>query len=143
MRFPRRVARRAAAVAALLVTAGCSSLQPVPVAYINETRPAIVHVSDGFGVVTTIANPRVSGDTVVGTTLGGAQPVAVPLREVQRVSAVRRNSGRTAMLIAGIAGAGALMTYAVIANGARSDYTCDYNEPTLDGSEREKCGFNP
>ena len=135
---------RAAAAAILALTGGCSSLQPVSVGYINETRPAVVHLSDGFGVITTIVNPRVSGDTVVGTTLAGAQPVAVPLREVQRVTTVRRSGGRTALLIAGVAGAGALATYAVLANGRGSDFACDYNEPTLDGSEREKCGFtNP
>lgn len=126
----------------LALTASCSSLQSVSVGYINDTRPAVVHLSDGFGVITTIVNPRVSGDTVVGTTLGGAQPVAVPLREVQRVTAVRRSGGRTAMLVAGIAGAGGLITYAVLSNaGGRNDFVCDYNDPTLDGSEREKCGF--
>ena len=128
----------------LVLATACQSMQAVPVGYISETSPAVVYVSDGFGVITPIVNPRVSGDTVVGTTLGGAQPVAVPLREVQRVTTMRRSGGRTALLIAGVAGAGALATYAVLANGRASDFACDYNEPTLDGSEREKCGFtNP
>ena len=138
MRLPT-VSSRGAAVLFALGVAGCQSLQPVPLHYISETSPAMVYVADGFGVVTTIANPRLSGDTVVGTVPGENKPVALPLREVQRVSTVRLNRGRTALLVGGIAAAGAFMTYAVLSNaGGRSTFSCDYNNPTYLGPQ---CGF--
>lgn len=141
MRVPA-VSPRGAAVLCAFVAAGCHSLQPVPLRYIAETRPAVVYVADGFGVVTTITNPRLSGDTVVGTVPGANTPVALPLHEVQRVSTVRLNRGRTALLVGGIAAAGAFMAYAVLSNaGGRSDFTCDYNNPSYLGPQ---CGFpNP
>ena len=131
---------RAAVALLALAALGCQSLQPVPLRYITETKPAVVYVADGFGVVTTVANPRLSGDTVVGTVPGGNRPVALPLREVQRVSTVRLNRGRTAMLIAGVVAAGAFTAYAVLSDaGERSDFTCDYNKPTFGGVPQ--CGF--
>ena len=141
MRIPTVSPRRAAVLFAF-AAAGCHSLQPVPVHYISETSPAVVYVADGFGVVTTITNPRLSGDTVIGMVPGGNTPVALPLREVQRVSTVRLNRARTALLVGGIAAAGTFMAYAVLSNsGGRSDFTCDYNNPSYLGPQ---CGFpNP
>ena len=127
--------------ALLLIAAGaCRTMQPVPVAFITETRPPVIYLADGFGVVTMVTNPRVSGDTVLGTTPGGAGPVAVPLREVQRVNAVRVHRGRTALLVGALAAAGAFTAYAVLSPAAgRSTFTCDYNKPTYDGAPQ--CGF--
>lgn len=138
MRFPT-VSLRGGAVLCALAAAGCHSLQPVPLHYITETSPAVVYVADGFGVVTTVANPRLSGDTVIGTVPGENREVALPPREVQRVSTVRLNRGRTAMLVGGIAVAGTFMAYAVLSNaGGRSDFTCDYNNPSYLGPQ---CNF--
>jgi hypothetical protein len=132
---------RALLAAGLIALTGCSSMQPISVAYISEARPAVVHVSDGFGVVTTIANPRVSGDSVVGTALGADRPVVVPLREAQRITAVRRSSARTAMLIGGLTALGALVTYAALsaANGDDSGF-CDYDRQPMGGGASE-CGY--
>jgi hypothetical protein len=116
----------------------------VPVEFITEASPPIVHLSDSYGVVVSIENPRLSGDTVLGTAMGQNRPVAIPLRQVQRISTVRFNGGRTALLVGGVAAMGALAAYAALANASgNSGYMCDYNEPSQDGSEREKCGFTP
>ena len=127
--------------AGLMALTGCSSLQPISVAYISEVRPALVHVSDGFGVVTTIANPRISGDSVYGTALGADRPVVVPLREAQRITTVRRNGARTAMLIGGLTAVGALVTYAALnaGNGDDSGF-CDYDGPPM-GPGAMECGY--
>jgi len=137
------IERRVTVAAILAVTAGCSSLQPVaePLRFIAETNPPVVYVSYETGAVMVMENPRISGDSMLGTVPGESRPVALPLNQVQTVSTVRRNSGRTALLIAGLAGMGAVMTYAVLANGTNSNYTCDYNDPKRTGGPA--CGFEP
>jgi hypothetical protein len=129
------------AAALLPLIGACRSMQPVPLEFIPETHPAVVYLSDGYGVTQAVANPRLSGDTVHGTTVGGSQPVAVPLRQVQRMATVRLNPARTALLVGGLTAVGALMTYAVLAR-ARGDGSefCDYdNQPTIPGTE---CGYH-
>ena len=63
----------------LVLTAACSSMQRVPVDYINVEKPQVVHLANSHGVVTTVMNPTTSGDTVYGTAMG-SKPIAVPLR---------------------------------------------------------------
>lgn len=126
----------------LPLLAACQSLQPVSVRYLTETNPAVVYLSDGNGVVQAVAHPRLSGDTVLGTAVGGHEPVAVPLHEVQRITTVRVNRGRTVMLVGGITAAGGLLAYAVLsrAAGDGSEF-CDYdNQPTGPGAT--ECGYH-
>ena len=133
--------RRVVAAALLPLIGACQSMQPVPLEFIPETHPAVVYLSDGYGVTQAVANPRLSGDTVHGTTVGGNQPVAVPLRQVERMATVRLNRARTALLVGGLTAVGALMTYAVLAR-ARGDGSefCDYdNQPMIPGTE---CGYH-
>lgn len=115
-------------------------MQAVPVAFISETNPPLVYLSDGNGVTQAIANPRLTGDTVVGTTVGSNLDVAVPLREVQRVSTVRVNRGRTAMLISGLVAAGGVVSYVLLNNAnGKSTFYCDWSEPKRDGV---RCDYN-
>jgi hypothetical protein len=137
--------RRVVAAALLPLIGACRSMQPVPVDFIPQTNPAVVYLSDGYGVTQAVANPRLSGDTVHGTTVGGNQPVAVPLNRVQRMSTVRLNPARTAFLVGGLTAVGALMTYAMLAraHGDGADY-CDYDrQPTGPGAVECAYPSNP
>jgi hypothetical protein len=92
-------------------------------------------------VTQAVAHPRISGDTVHGTTIGGTEPIAVPLRQVQRMATVRLNRTRTAFLVGGITIVGALMTYTVLTHAAGDgSQACDYdNQPMIPGTE---CGYH-
>ena len=125
MKTPRLVA-----FGVLSLLAACKSMQPVPLAFISQTNPAVVYLADGSGAIQAVANPRLGGDSVFGTVLGSSQEIAVPLREVQRVSTVRVNRGRTAMLIGGLTVAGGLMAYTLLSTaGGETAFYCDYNNP--------------
>jgi hypothetical protein len=141
MRFPHELVARHASAALLLIGVwACQSMQPVPVRFIPETNPPVVYLSDGNGVTQAIANPRLSGDTVLGTTVGANVDVAVPLHEVQRVATVRLNRGRTAMLVGGLVAAGGLMSYVLLnTDNGKSTFYCDWSEPKRDGV---RCDFN-
>lgn len=134
-------ARRVVAVALFALVGACRSMQRVPVDFIPETHPAVVYLSDGYGLTQAVANPRLSGDTVHGTTVGGNQPVAVPLSQVQRMTTVRVNRARTAFLVGGLTAVGALMTYAMLANG-RGDSSgfCDYDRQPM-GPGATECAY--
>lgn len=114
-----------------MATTACSSLQAVPVAFISEVRPTEVQISNGAGVVRTLVNPRLSGDTVMGTALG--KPVAIPLREVQRVATVRFSRSRTAMLIGSVVTTTSLIAYVFILDARGKDkVVCDENNMAED-----------
>lgn len=124
----------------LVCAAACSSMQAVSLEFVNEVKPRYVTISDGYSL-TEIANPRVDGDSMLGMSITGDRPVAIPLREVERISTVRFSTGRTAALISGVAVFGALATYAMLAKGNGPVVTaCDGPSP-IDVYEREQCGF--
>lgn len=111
--------------AALLAgSLACSSRQAVPVDFISTTAPATVQVFDGHRVVD-LDQPKVSDDSVRGR-VNGAE-VAIPIRKVQGITAVRFSGARTAMLIGGVAAVGALMGYALASNEGSEMTECDYN----------------
>ena len=117
--------RRWTAVVLLPFAAGCSSLQPVPVGFISETKPQLIYLSDAYGAVQGVANPRLSGDTVLGTSVGQNVDVAVPLTDVERITTMRPNRGRTALLVAGLTVAGALAAYGFFStSGGQSTTIC-------------------
>lgn len=122
-------ARRVLVAFTLAFTAGCSSLLPVPVEFISETNPREVHIYNGYRTMV-MASPRLSGDTVLGSVSGA--DVAIPLRQVQRVSAVRFSGLRTAVLVGGLLAFGGLATYTMVtrASGDGSQY-CDYDIPPM------------
>ena len=121
---------RSLAMLALGGAAACTSLQHVPVDYINTEKPEVVHLANSHGVVTTVLNPTTSGDTVYGTAMG-SKPVAVSLRQVESISTVRHSTGRTVALVAGATSITALVAYAVFSTADNDeDWYCDWgNNP--------------
>jgi len=125
---------RVIALAALAATAACSSLRPVrePARYIAENNPPIVRVIEKQnGLIMTIAEPRVRGDSLVGRRAADNRPVAVPLDQVYTLSARRLSGGRTALLILGVLTVTGLTSYAMLANGADNNWECDYSSPAI------------
>jgi hypothetical protein len=120
------------------------SLQPVsePARFITETKPEMVYVTQGTGAIVEVMNPRMNGDTLVGTRLGASRnPVILPWRYVQRVSTMRRSKSRTMMLIAGITVASAVSVYAFTqSQNGHAAWACDYNTNALDGNGAPRCG---
>ena len=136
---------RVTAAVTLVATTACVGLQPVwdPARFIAETKPPVVYVMKGREAVLTLTNPRVRGDTVLGTLPGESEPVALPLSDVQNIGTVRLSGRRTALLVGAVASVGALAAFAFFTNAnGRSNWSCDYNEPT-ENDERDPCGFNP
>ena len=117
---------RLTATLTLALTVACSSMQRVPVDYINVEKPQVVHLANSHGVVTTVLNPTTSGDTVYGTAMG-SKPIAVPLRQVESISTVRHSTGRTVALVAGATSITALVAYAVFTTADNDeDWYCDF-----------------
>jgi hypothetical protein len=136
----RGVGRSLAVASALLpLLAACRSVQPVPLNFIAETKPAVVYLSNQYGVTREVWNPRVSGDTILGMT-GGNKEIAVPLSQVERVAAERPNRAHTVLLVGGIAVFAGLMTYTVVtkAFGDGSQF-CDYDRQPVNGDA--ECGY--
>jgi len=99
-----------------------------PARFITEASPTVVYVTHHSRAVIVIANPRVSGDTVHGTYAGDTRPVAVPLSQVQSVEAIRRDGGRTAVLIGGVTLLAGIAVYAFVQEAkGHNDWTCDWN----------------
>ena len=124
--------RRLVAIVSLALTVGCSSVQRVPVNYIEVEQPAEVRLVNSYGIVTTIYNPRVSGDTVYGKALGKGE-VAVPLRQVEGISTRKFDSARTVMLVGGGIAVTALGAWAMF-GGSSGDtkIECDYTTRALE-----------
>jgi hypothetical protein len=118
---------RSLALLALGGAAACTSMQHVPVTYINEEKPAIVHLANSYGVVTTLQYPTLSGDTVYGEATGQDRSVAVPLHQVESISTMRYSSGRTVALVAGATSVTALMAYALFGSSSGDEnWECDW-----------------
>lgn len=109
----------------LLGALGCSSRQFVPVDYITTAAPPVIQVYNGYKMFD-VQQPTLSGDSVRGTVNGTS--VAIPLRQVQLVSAVKFSSARTALLITGVAIVGGFMAYAVTSEGEGELKQCDYSD---------------
>ena len=134
-------ARRTSVILTLAFTVGCSSMQRVPVAYISDEKPAVVHLANSYGVVTTLQHPTLSGDTVLGIEIGQNASVAVPLRQVESISTVRFSTGRTVALVTGAAGVTALAAYALFgSSGGTDDWYCDYGVKDENTHVGPQCG---
>lgn len=70
--------------------------------------------------------PHISGDTLLGTWHGSTRPVAVPLGQVASVSARQHDKTKTTLLIVGLAGFTAGLTYALTLSGNGEPQYCDY-----------------
>ena len=115
-------------------------MQAVPVDFIAQAKPAVIEVKGQYGVRVAVAHPRVSGDTVYGTQAGGNTDVALPLREIERITTKRFSGARTAMLIGGGAALVGMATFFVLSSGnSKPELNCEFENP-MDPAEREKCG---
>jgi hypothetical protein len=116
-------------MAAALTGLGCATLQSVqePAQFIREANPEVVYVTFRNHSKVTIAQPRVSGDSLYGTVQGGSRPVAAPLSHVARIEALQRDTQRTKWLIAGLSVLTAAGVFALTQSSGNSDYRhpCD------------------
>ena len=124
--------RRLIAIMSLALTVGCQSVQRVPLDYIAVEQPAEIRLVNSYGMVTTIYNPRLSGDTVYGKAAGKGE-VAVPLRQVEGISTRKFDSARTVMLVGGGIAVTALGVWALF-GGSSGDtkIECDYTTRALE-----------
>ena len=132
--------RRLIAIVTLALPVGCSSTQRVPVSFINEYKPEVVHLANSYGIVTTVQSPRLSGDTVYGTKLGEDREVAVPLRQVEGVSARRFDKARTAVVVLGGVGIVGLSAWAMFGGSSGDvEVNCDYTTRALEQTGAPVC----
>jgi hypothetical protein len=115
-----------------LSLAGCASVQPLsnPAAFISQTRPSVVYVTHNNGAILTIAEPRVSGDSLLGTWKGAEQSLALPFQEVKEVQALRNDKVRTTFLVAGVSLIGVALGYQLIRNSGDGQEPCNFENAT-------------
>jgi hypothetical protein len=115
--------------ALLLGTAACRTVQPVrqPAQFIPQANPDVVVVVFNDNSQVPVSQPRMSGDTLLGTWLGVGDPVVAPLSQIQRIDAVQRNKKRTTLMIAGLTAMTAAGVYAMMQAATGGRPTCDYS----------------
>ena len=116
----------------LAASVGCASIRPVrdPARFIAESNPAVVYVTHNNGALLTITQPRVSGDSLVGTWAAVSQPLALPLSHLQRVRAVQRDGTRTTLAIAGASMIAVAMGYLLTRNVSSARQPCNFDGAT-------------
>jgi hypothetical protein len=121
-----------AGVVASLSLAGCASIQPVrdPASFISDAKPAVVYVTHNNGALLTIAQPRVSGDTLLGTWQGAEQSLALSFNELKEVQAMRRDKVRTTFLITGVSLIGVALAYQLVRNSGDGQEPCNFENAT-------------
>jgi len=120
--------RRAVGIVGVLALGGCASLQPLrdPAVDIAGASPRVVYVTHKTGVQLMLTAPRVSGDSLIGTWEGADRELALPLRDVQRVEAVRRDKTRTTLLIAGVSVAAVAIGYQLTREWSSVRQPCNF-----------------
>jgi hypothetical protein len=120
---------RVSLAAVLPLAVGCVTVQPVqePAQFIPQAKPNVVVVIYNDNSEVPVSEPRMSGDTLVGTWLGLGEPVAVPLNQVQRIDALQRDKKRTTLMIVGISAVGAAGIYALVQAATSGRNACDYS----------------
>ncbi len=92
-----------ARLAALLVcfaTAGCTSLRTVqPTHFIPKEQPDRVWITRTDGKLVTVDDPKLSGDTLLGTQGMEWEPVAIDLKEIHKARALTTDPVKTALFI--------------------------------------------
>ena len=106
--------RRWAPLALLFLLGGCVTWEPAggpPQRLIEDTRPSSVRVTDADGVQRTLKSPLFINDSIVSAQAPPPGAVVVPPRvgvpasDVSLLELPRFSKGKTALLIAAIAGA--------------------------------------
>ena len=98
------------------MTSACMTLRPVqsPGQYIPKSNPPVVYVTYTDNSIVPVSQPKISGDTLLGTWAGLAEPVTIPFRDIQLVQAKQPDRGKTRMLIIGLTAVTAAGLYAII-----------------------------
>ena len=90
----------------LLAVTACTSVRPVhPALYIPAHRPPTVWVTYADYSFVPVDQPRIVGDTLKGVWHGLAEPLAIPLNEIQSVQAKQPDYERTVILFSTLAAA--------------------------------------
>lgn len=112
----------------LLATPGCYRVRPLwqPEEFLARAKPAMVHVRQRNQAAVSIANPRLTGDTLRGTGLNGGA-VAVAWSDVMDIYARRFDGTRTLFAVSSMTLLSGLVLYAFVqdANGSFGP-PCDY-----------------
>ena len=99
----------------LLSTAACMTVRPVPsvATFVPQQRPQLVWVTYTDNSIVPVMQPRISGDSLVGTWQGLSEPVAIPLGEVKLVQARQQDRPRTRALVGALTVFTALGIFAI------------------------------
>jgi hypothetical protein len=92
---------RLAVVGILLSTVGCMSVRPVPsvAQFVPQQHPLLVWVTYTDNSIVPVMQPKITGDSLVGTWQGLSEPVAIPLGDVKLVQARQPDKVRTRWLV--------------------------------------------
>jgi hypothetical protein len=123
----------------LFSSVGCATVQPVPnpAQFIDQKHPPVLYITYTDNSSVPVSQPRISGDSLFGTTPGtaGVEAVAVPLHEVTQIRAPQPDHKRTAFLIAaiavGTAGAAYTLTQAFGQNCWSSGFHAEASSPAV------------
>jgi hypothetical protein len=118
----------------------CATVRPVahPAEFIARAHPVIISVTYKDGSQIPVAEPHMSGDTLIGIWDGLGEPVAVPLTEVQQIDARQRSQGRTRLLIGGLTALTAATVYVVV-HATQSGANCDYSYTPDEVTREARC----
>ena len=118
--------QRLALAGMLLSTAACMTVRPVPsfIQFVPQRRPQLVWVTYTDNSIVPVMQPRISGDSLVGTWQGLSEPVAIPLNEVKLVQARQPDKRRTTWLIASLGVFTAAGVYALIQKTSGKSDAC-------------------
>lgn len=86
---------------ALLSTAACQTVRPVPsfTTFVPQQRPQLVWVTYTDNSIVPVMQPAIKGDSLVGTWQGLSEPVSIPLGQVKLVQARQEDRARTRWLV--------------------------------------------
>ena len=115
------------ATTVLSAAAGCYRVKPVwqPEAFLAQTKPEVVYLRMRDIPPITVANPRLIGDTLLGTRLEGGE-VAVKWTDVVDVYASQIDGTATAFSVASVTILSGLVVYALLqgADGSVQQNLC-------------------
>lgn len=103
-------------LAVALAVSACTSVRPVrPASYIPAHSPPTVWVTYTDNSFVPVDQPHMVGDTLKGMWQGLAEPLAIPLNQIQSVQARQPDYERTVMLFSTLA---AVVGGVILANRA-------------------------
>ena len=121
----------------VVAVAGCHVVKPVqPSVFIPEHNPPVVWVTYTDNSFVPVADPKIVGDSLLGTWQGLAEPVAISLTEIKTVQAKMPSPKRTILLATVLTAAtvGVAYTISTAGNGGDPNFTgCQVEKGTPTG----------